>query len=108
MSYDLADQAREYLADVRRTSVEQLPPSVLARECAELRRLLGLILGILAERQVLRPAQERASRLAAAMTADLVATAPGDGEWTVQDVISVAIDRGLRVMEGTYLTGGEQ
>jgi hypothetical protein len=31
--------------------VEQLPPSLLMRECAELRRLLGQVLGVLADRQ---------------------------------------------------------
>ena len=43
--------AREYLTDVSRTGVEQLPPTVLAREVAELRRLLGQVLAILGERQ---------------------------------------------------------
>jgi hypothetical protein len=43
--------ARDYLATARRTSVEQLPPSLLMRECAELRRLLGQVLGVLADRQ---------------------------------------------------------
>jgi hypothetical protein len=43
--------AAEYLAEVSGTSVEQLPPTVLMRECAELRRLLGQVLGLLAARQ---------------------------------------------------------
>lgn len=43
--------AAEYLAEVRRASVEQLPPTVLARECPELRRLLGQVLAVLAGRQ---------------------------------------------------------
>jgi hypothetical protein len=43
--------ARQYLAEVSGTSVEQLPPSVLMRECAELRRLLGQVLGLLGERR---------------------------------------------------------
>ena len=43
--------AREYLTDVSRRGVEQLPPTVLAREVAELRRLLGQVLAILGERQ---------------------------------------------------------
>src|SRR5262249_21545417 len=43
--------AREYLTDVSRTGVEQLPPTVLAREVADLRRLLGQVLAILGERQ---------------------------------------------------------
>jgi hypothetical protein len=46
-----AELARAYLAEVGGTSVEALPPSVLMRECAELRRLLGQVLGMLAERQ---------------------------------------------------------
>ena len=43
--------ARQYLAEVSAKTVDQLPPSVLMRECAELRRLLGQVLGLLAERQ---------------------------------------------------------
>jgi len=39
--------AREYLAGVRRASVDQLPPSVLMRECAELRRQLGVVLAVI-------------------------------------------------------------
>jgi hypothetical protein len=46
-----AELARTYLAEARQRSVEQLPPSLLMRECAELRRLLGQVLGVLAERQ---------------------------------------------------------
>src|SRR5262249_49535168 len=41
--------ARQYLAEVSGTSVEQLPPSVLMRECAELRRQLGQVLGAIGE-----------------------------------------------------------
>jgi hypothetical protein len=47
--------AREYLADVRRTGVEQLPPSVLMRECAELRRQLGVVLAVIRELESQRP-----------------------------------------------------
>jgi hypothetical protein len=43
--------AREYLAEARQRGVEQLPPTLLMREDAELRRLLGQVLGVLAERQ---------------------------------------------------------
>ena len=39
--------AREYLADIRRQHVDQLPPSVLVRECAELRRRLGQLLDVI-------------------------------------------------------------
>jgi hypothetical protein len=40
--------AHEYLAGARRRKVDQLPPSLLMRECAELRRLLGQVLDVLA------------------------------------------------------------
>jgi hypothetical protein len=46
-----AELARAYLAEVRQRSVEELAPSLLMRECAELRRLLGQVLAVLAERQ---------------------------------------------------------
>ena len=38
-----AEFARTYLAAVSGTGVEQLPPSVLMRVCAELQRLLGQV-----------------------------------------------------------------
>ena len=48
----IADQrvtsAREFLSGARRRKVAQLPPSLLMRECAELRRLLGQVLDVLA------------------------------------------------------------
>jgi hypothetical protein len=40
--------AREFLSGARRRKVDQLPPSLLMRECAELRRLLGQVLDVLA------------------------------------------------------------
>jgi hypothetical protein len=43
--------ATEFLNGARRRGVDELPPSLLMRECAELRRLLGQVLGMLAERQ---------------------------------------------------------
>jgi len=46
-----AELARAYLAETRQRSVEQLAPTLLMRECAELRRLLGQVLGMLSERQ---------------------------------------------------------
>ncbi|HEV8274891.1 MAG TPA: hypothetical protein VGQ26_04235 [Streptosporangiaceae bacterium] len=46
-----AETARDYLTAARKRSVEQMPPSLLMRECAELRRLLGQVFGVLAERQ---------------------------------------------------------
>ena len=46
-----AELARRFLAEARQRPVDQLPPTLLMRECAELRRLLGQVLGLLAERQ---------------------------------------------------------
>jgi len=43
--------ARRFLAEARRRPVDTLPPSLLTREVAELRRLLGQVLGVLADRQ---------------------------------------------------------
>jgi hypothetical protein len=43
--------AREFLDGARRRKVDELPPSLLMRETAELRRLLGQVLNVLAERQ---------------------------------------------------------
>jgi hypothetical protein len=57
-----AEQAREYLTDAQRHPVDQLPPSLLMRECADLRRLLGQVLGVLADRIAER--QEEARKLA--------------------------------------------
>jgi hypothetical protein len=41
------ETAREYLDGARRRKVTELPPSLLMRECAELRRLLGQVLDVL-------------------------------------------------------------
>jgi hypothetical protein len=46
-----AELARRYLAEARQRSVSSLTPTLLMRECAELRRLLGQVLAVLAERQ---------------------------------------------------------
>jgi hypothetical protein len=54
-----AELARRFLADARQRSVEELAPSLLMRESAELRRLLGQVLGILAERQAERNDESR-------------------------------------------------
>jgi hypothetical protein len=51
--------AREFLAGARRRPVDQLPPTLLMRECAELRRLLGQVLGVLADQQAERQAETR-------------------------------------------------
>ncbi len=42
-----AGLAREYLTGARKRKVDQLPPSLLMRECAELRRLLGQCLDVI-------------------------------------------------------------
>lgn len=39
--------AQEYLASLREQRVESLPPSVLMRECAELRHQLGQVLAVI-------------------------------------------------------------
>jgi hypothetical protein len=39
--------AREYLASIQRTGVEQLPPSRLMVEAAELRRQLAIVLSVI-------------------------------------------------------------
>jgi hypothetical protein len=44
---DRVEIARDYLASVRQHEVTHLPPSVLVRECAELRRQLGLVLDLI-------------------------------------------------------------
>jgi hypothetical protein len=46
-----AGQAAQFLAEARQRSVEQMPPTLLMREVAELRRLLASVLAVLAERQ---------------------------------------------------------
>jgi hypothetical protein len=43
--------AREYLTHARKYKVAELPPAVLAREDAELRRLLGQVLDVVREMQ---------------------------------------------------------
>jgi hypothetical protein len=48
---DRAGQAARFLAEARQRSVEQLAPTLLMRECAELRRLLAQVLAVIAERQ---------------------------------------------------------
>jgi hypothetical protein len=46
-----AELARRFLAEAQQRSVEQMPPTLLMREVAELRRLLGQVLAVLGERQ---------------------------------------------------------
>jgi hypothetical protein len=59
--------AREYLASIRRQHVDELPPSVLVRECAELRRLLGQVLAVIAERGDVSPTPEQRATIALAL-----------------------------------------
>jgi len=49
--------ARDFLAGARKRRVSELPPSVLVREDAELRRLLGQVLDYLSEVVALGPHQ---------------------------------------------------
>ena len=65
--------AREYLASVRKHKVTALPPSVLLRECAELRRQLGQVLDFI-EHQAppLTEAQRATVRDGLADAADLL------------------------------------
>ena len=46
-----AELAARFLNEARQRGVEQMPPTLLMREVAELRRLLASVLGVLAERQ---------------------------------------------------------
>jgi hypothetical protein len=60
-----AELARRYLAEVSATGVEQLPPTVLMREVAELRRLLGQVLGVIEHQDEARQLAEIRAVLAA-------------------------------------------
>lgn len=46
---------------------------------------------------------DRAAKLAKAMDADPVTADALGADWTVQDVLNVAISRGLAALEKTYL-----
>ncbi len=59
--------ARNYLADIRRTGVEQLPPSRLMVEAAGSRRQLGILLGVIDQ----APAEDDAARQLAEIRAVL-------------------------------------
>jgi hypothetical protein len=50
-AHQRVELARQFLAETQRRSVDKMPPSLLMREVAELRRVLGQVLGVLAERQ---------------------------------------------------------
>jgi hypothetical protein len=47
---------------------------------------------------------DRAVRLATAMSTDPHATEPGDGGWTAEEVLNVALVRGLEVLDREYLS----
>jgi hypothetical protein len=49
---------------------------------------------------------DRAAQVAAAMTRDHVATGSADLEWDAQEVLGVALSRGLRALELLYLPAG--
>jgi hypothetical protein len=57
--------ARDYLASVRQHKVTHLPPSVLVRECAELRRQLGQVLDVISGQAAALDADETMTVLAA-------------------------------------------
>ena len=59
--------ARDYPADIRRTGVEQLPPSRLLIEAAESHRQLGILLAVIDQ----APAEDDAARKLAAVRAVL-------------------------------------
>ena len=52
---DRAEAARSCLAEVSRTPIDQLPPSAMMRELAQLRRHLAAVLDVIGERAVSRP-----------------------------------------------------
>jgi hypothetical protein len=60
-----AEIARRYLAEVSATGVEQLPPTVLMREVAELRRLLASVLAVIDGQAVTLTYEEGATVLGA-------------------------------------------
>jgi len=62
--------ARQYLAEVSGTTVDQLPPSVLMRECAELRRQLGQVLAAIGEAGAALAAEQAGDLPAAINPAD--------------------------------------
>jgi hypothetical protein len=57
--------AREYLAGVSQQHVDQLPPSVLVRECAELRRQFGQVLTAVADQPTALTEAQQGTILAA-------------------------------------------
>lgn len=75
-----ARQAREFLTAARRRGVEELPPSLLMRECAELRRLLGQVLDVI-DGQAVTLTYEQASTVLGALGEAAIYRA-GDGAAT--------------------------
>jgi hypothetical protein len=60
-----AELARRYLAEVSAVGVEQLPPTVLMREVAELRRLLASVLAIIGDQAAALDEDQAATVMAA-------------------------------------------
>lgn len=78
--------AREYLAGARKRKVGELPPSLLIRECAEMRRLLGQVLDVVDEAALLAADDSTGTWLDGSAT-----VAPADLA-TVLDALHVAAD----------------
>jgi predicted metal-dependent enzyme (double-stranded beta helix superfamily) len=93
-----AELARRFLAEARQRSVEQMPPTPLMRECAELRRLLAQVLAVLGERQ-----DER--RQLAEIRAVLAAF---DGELDDRQLALERIERIAGSVDEPEPTGGQQ
>jgi len=81
--------AREYLDGARKRKVTQLPPSLLVRECAELRRHLGQLLDVIGE-QAGALQEARAALLSAYEAAAVMLTAAEVA--TVLDGLAIAAE----------------
>jgi|SRR5215831_10300099 len=81
--------AREYLDGARKRKVTQLPPSLLIRECAELRRHLGQLLDVIGE-QAGALQEARAALLSAYETPAVMLTAAQ--VTTVLDGLAIAAE----------------
>jgi hypothetical protein len=89
-----AELARQFLTETRTRSVDQLAPTLLMRECAELRRLLGQVLDVLAERNA-SSAQARAEATRLAEIRAVLA----DFDWEFDDR-QFALERIERIADG--------
>ena len=82
--------AREYLDGARKRKVAELPPSLLIRECAELRRALGQVLDVIGDQAAAFTTAEAATvldalavaaeyrRYRASLTCEVCATHPAE------------------------------